>query len=230
MTTFTYVTVSYYYVGVSYPWVGYSWVGYCDVGVRYGMVSYSPVTYPVVAVAVAVAYCRVGYADVDVGTEPASYRSVTYGAVWCSEMWRRTHSQSLTRGVAVDRIEVQQRGKRERKPQWTSKSTSSKISAATTPQTWQTSWKTSKADPKAPAPAGALPCPQTRPEWPLRRSQGRGGATLPAKACQGLRGPSAGSEGVPPKAGARQAGVCDAGDGPEQLRNVGVAKIPELKM
>lgn len=125
-------------------------------------------------------------------------------------MWRRTHSQGLTRGVAVDRMEVQQRGKRERKPQWTSKSTSSKSSAATTPQTWQTSWKTSKADPKAPAPAGAFPCPQTRPEWPLRRLRGRGGATLPAKAHQALRGPSASSEGVPTKAGALQAGVCAA--------------------
>lgn len=127
-------------------------------------------------------------------------------------------------------MEVQQRGKRERKPQWTSKSTSSKSSAATTPQTWQTSWKTSKADPKAPAPAGAFPCPQTAPEWPLRRLRARGGATLPAKAPWALRGPSAASEGAPPKAGARQAGVCAFGDGPEQLRNVGVAKIPELKM
>lgn len=76
-------------------------------------------------------------------------------------MWRRTHRWGLTRGAAVDRMEVQQRGKRERKPQWTSKSTSSKSSAATTPQTWRTSWKTSKAEPKAPAPAGAFPCPQT---------------------------------------------------------------------
>ena len=116
-------------------------------------------------------------------------------------MWRRTHRWGLTRGVAVGRMEVQQRGKRERKPQWTSKSTSSKSSAATTPQTWRTSWKTSKADPKAPAPAGAFPCPQTRLEWPLRRLRARGGATLPAKARQALRGPSA-SSGVcaPPKA------------------------------
>lgn len=90
-----------------------------------------------------------------------SYRSVTYGAVRWLEMWRRTHRWGLTRGVAVDRMEVQQRGKRERKPQWTSKSTSSKNSAATTPQTWRTSWKTSKADPKAPALAGAFPCPET---------------------------------------------------------------------
>lgn len=108
-------------------------------------------------------------------------------------MWRRTHRWGLTRGVAVDRMEVQQGGKRERKPQWTSKSTSSKSSAATTPQTWQTSWKTSKADPKAPAPAGAFPCPQTRPEWPLRRLRARGGATLPAKARQALRSPQRGA-------------------------------------
>lgn len=117
-------------------------------------------------------------------------------------MWRRTHRWGLTRGVAVDRMEVQQGGKRERKPQWTSKSTSSKSSAATTPQTWQTSWMTSKADPKAPAPAGAFPCPQTALESPLRRLRARGGATLPAKARQALRGPSASSEGAPPKAGA----------------------------
>lgn len=122
-------------------------------------------------------------------------------------MWRRTHRWGLTRGVAVGRMEVQQRGKRERKPQWTSKSTSSKSSAATTPQTWQTSWKTSKADPKAPAPAGAFPCPQTRLEWPLRRLRARGGATLPAKARQALRGPSASSGGAP-EGRDRRAGVC----------------------
>lgn len=123
------------------------------------------------------------------------YAWVTYGAVWCPEMWRRTHSQGLTRGVAVDRMEVQRRGKRERKPQWISKSTSSKNSAATTPQTWPTYWPTSKADPKAPAPAGAFPRPQTAPEWPLRRLRARGGAALPAKARQALRGPSSASEG-----------------------------------
>lgn len=100
-------------------------------------------------------------------------------------MWRRTHSQGLTRGVAVDRIEVQQRGKRERNPQWTSKSTSSKSSAATTPQTWQTSWKTSKADPKAPAPAGAFPCPQTRLRargWGYPTGGGPPGRGVPPKA------------------------------------------------
>ena len=101
------------------------------------------------------------------------YCEVGYRGVRCPEMWRRTHRWGLTRGVAVDRLEVQQRGKREREPQWTSKSTSSKSSAATTPQTWQTSWQTSKADPKAPAPAGAFPCPQTRLEWPARPSEGR---------------------------------------------------------
>ena len=139
MTTFTYVTVSYCYVGVSY-----SVVGYADE-------SYWRVSYPVVGYGfVGVTYCEVGYRGVR-----------------CSEMWRRTHRWGLTRGVAVDRMGVQQRGKRERKPQWTSKSTSSKSLAATTPQTWRTSWKTSKADPKAPAPAGAFPCPQ----MPLRAPQ-----------------------------------------------------------
>lgn len=47
---------------------------------------------------------------------------------------------------------------------------------------------------------------------------------------EGPRGPQravCGLRGAPPKAGARQAGVCDADGGPEQLRNVGVAKIPE---
>ena len=141
MITFTYVTVSYYYVGVSYPVVGYADEGYWRV------------SYP------AVGYGFVGVTYYYVGE---GYPVVGYGGVWCSEMWRRTHRWGLTRGVAVDRMEVQQRGKRERKPQWTSRSTSSKSSAATTPQTWQTSWKTSKADPKAPAPAGAFPCPQTR--------------------------------------------------------------------
>ena len=142
-------------------------------------------------------------------------------------MWRRTHRWGLTRGVAVDRIEVRQRGKRERKPQWTSKSTSSKSSAATTPRTWRTSWKTSKADPKAPAPAGALPCPETAPRSPLGRLRGRSGATPPAKAREALGGPSAAFGGAPAPAGARRAGELDADGGPEQLRNVGVAKIPE---
>ena len=132
-------------------------------------------------------------------------------------MWRRTHSQGLTRGVAVDRMEVQQRGKRERKPQWTSKSTSSKSSAATTPQTWQTSWKTSKADPKAPAPAGAFPCPQTRlrsPRRPLRAPQ-----TPPPRPPyrRGPRGPQSGdfeAWGAPSKAGGVRSGP---GDGPRAI-------------
>lgn len=55
---------------------------------------------------VGVAYCYVG----------EGYRCVGYGGVWCPEMWRRTHRWGLTRGVVVDRMEVQQRGKRERKP------------------------------------------------------------------------------------------------------------------
>nr|DAQ43170.1 MAG TPA: hypothetical protein [Caudoviricetes sp.] len=101
-------------------------------------------------------------------------------------MWRRTHRWGLTRGVAVDRMEVQQRGERERTPQWTSKSTSSKSSAATTPRTWRTSWKTSKADPKAPAPAGAFPCPE--------------------KAREALRGLSAASEGRPRRRGPARLG------------------------
>lgn len=93
MTTFTYVTVSYCYVGVSYPVVGYADEGYWRV------------SYPVVGYGfVGVTYCYVG----------ESYPVVTYGAVWRSEMWRRTHRWGLTRGVAVDRMEVQQRGKREK--------------------------------------------------------------------------------------------------------------------
>ena len=95
MPTFTYVTVSYCYVGVSYPVVGYAGVGYWRVSypvVGYGFVG---VTYRYVGEC----YCKVGYRG-----------------VWCSEMWRRTHRWGLTRGVAVDRVEVQQRGKRERNP------------------------------------------------------------------------------------------------------------------
>lgn len=208
MTTFTYVTVSYCYVGVSYPVVGYLCVSYPDV---------------------AVGYCRVAYADVSGGSAPASYEWVTYGAVWRLEMWRRTHPQGLTPGVAVDRMEVQQRGKRERKPQWTSRSTSSKSSAATTPQTWQTSWKTSKADPKAPAPAGAFPCPQTRPEWPLRRLRSRGGATLPAKACQALRGPSASSEGCPRRRGPARLGCATSETAPSNYATPVLRKSRNLK-
>lgn len=95
MPTFTYVTVSYCYVGVSYPVVGYAGEGYWRV------------SYPVVGYGcVGVTYCYVS----------EGYYEVGYRGVWCSEMWRRTHRWGLTRGVAVDRIEVQQRGKRERKP------------------------------------------------------------------------------------------------------------------
>lgn len=122
-------------------------------------------------------------------------------------MWRRAHRWGLTRGVAVDRMEVQQRGKRERKPRWTSKSTSSKSSAATTPRTWRTSWMTSKADPKAPAPAGAFPR-RRRPREALWGAFGQGRGH---PAGEGPRGPR---RGVPE-------------GGPGQLRNVGVAKIPE---
>lgn len=144
-------------------------------------------------------------------------------------MWRRTHRWGLTRGVAVDRMEVQQRGKRERKPQWTSKSTSSKSSAATTPQTWQTSWQTSKADPKAPAPAGAFPCPQTRLEWPLRRLRGRGGATLPAKARRGLRGPPASSEGRPQRRGPGRLGCAPSETPPSNYATLVLRKSRNSK-
>lgn len=92
MTTFTYVTVSYCYVGVSYPVVGYADEGYW-------LVSYPGVGYGFVGVT---------YRYVDGG-----YLTVGYGGVWRLEMWRRTHPQGLTRGVAVDRIEVQQ-GEREK--------------------------------------------------------------------------------------------------------------------
>lgn len=129
-------------------------------------------------------------------------------------MWRRTHRWGLTRGVEVDRMEVQQGGKRERKPQWTSKSTSSKSSAATTPQTWQTSWTTSKADPKAPAPAGAFPCPQTPPEWPSEAPSGAGwghstgeGPRSPQRAVCELRG-------APPKAGPGRLGCAPSETAP----------------
>ena len=178
MTTFTYVSVSYCYVGVSYPVVSYADEGY------------RRVSYPVVSYGfVGVTYCYVG----------EGYCGVGYRGVWCPEMWRRTHRWGLTRGVAVDRMEVQQRGKRERKPQWTSRSTSSESSAATTPQTWRTSWKTSKADPKAPAPAGAFPCLQT----PLRGPRGAFGAGVgppyrrrPARLSEGrLRALGGASEG-----------------------------------
>lgn len=37
--------------------------------------------------------------------------------------------------------------------------------------------------------------PERPRKRPLRRLRGRGGATLPAKACEALRGPSAASEG-----------------------------------
>lgn len=184
------------------------------------------VSYPVVAYS-GVGSARVGYVYV---AETRTPFVLPFGNLRCPEMWRRTHRWGLTRGVAVDRMEVQQ-GERERKePQWTSKSTSSRSSAATTPQTWRTSWKTSKADPKAPAPAGASPSTGTPPEAREGPSERRRRPRLghPAgRAPEALRAAISKPEGRP-----RRPGVCAEapGDGPEQLRNVGVAKIPELKM
>nr|DAK02578.1 MAG TPA: hypothetical protein [Caudoviricetes sp.] len=54
-------------------------------------------------------------------------------------------------------------------------------------------------------------------ESPLRRLRGRGGATLPAKARQALRGPSAASEGVPPKAGPGGLGCAPDEGGPRAI-------------
>ena len=48
---------------------------------------------------------------------------------------------------------------------------------------------------------------------PLRRLRARGGAALPAKACQTLRGPSAGSEGRPRRRG-RRPGCAPPGTAP----------------
>ena len=56
-------------------------------GVSYIMVAYGVVTYPDVAVSSA----RVSYVDVGAGGGRRLYGWVTYGAVWCLEMWRRTH-------------------------------------------------------------------------------------------------------------------------------------------
>lgn len=103
MPTFTYVTVSYCYVGVSYPVVGYAGEGYWRVSypvVGYGFVG---VTYP---------YVGEGYGDVAYCV--VRYGTVSYRGVWCSEMWRRTHRQGLTRGLDPGRI-VGVKGKRERK-------------------------------------------------------------------------------------------------------------------
>lgn len=55
------------------------------------------------------------------------------------------------------------------------------------------------------------------PGWGHPTGEGPRG---PRRAVCGLRGAS-------PEAGPRQAGACAFGDGPEQLRNVDVAKIPE---
>ena len=93
MPTFTYVTVSYCYVGVSYRGVGYA------------DESYRRVSYPVVSYGfVGVTYPYVG----------EGYREVGYRGVRCSEMWRRTHPQGLTRGPDPGRI-VGVKGKKREK-------------------------------------------------------------------------------------------------------------------
>ena len=152
MTTFTYVTVSYCYVGVSYPVVGYADEGYWRVsypGVGYGFVG-------------------VTYRYVDGG-----YLTVGYGGVWRLKMWRRTHPQGLTRGVAVDRMEVQQ-GERE-------KGTPNGHRNRLLRRAWRLLHRRPGRHPgrlrrltRRPRSGGAFPCPETAlrsPRRPLRAPQ-----------------------------------------------------------
>lgn len=200
MTTFTYVTVSYCYVGVSYPRVGYAGGGYR-----------------------VVSYCVVGYGCVGVSYRYVGegYRLVGYGRVWGSEMWRRTHRWGLTRGVTVDRMEVQQGEREKGNPDGHRNRLLRRARRLLHRRPGGHPGRLRRLTRRPPlrrGPSHARRRPSEARERPLRRLRSRGGATLPAKAREALGGPSARSEGGGP------------GDGPGRLRNVGVAKIPELKM
>lgn len=153
MSTFTYVTVSYCYVGVSYSVVGYAEEGYWRV------------SYPVVGYGfVGVAYCYVS----------EGYYEVGYRGVWCSEMWRRTHRWGLTRGVAVGRMEVQQGEREKGNPNGHRDRLLRRARRLLHRRPGGHPGRLRRLSPKAPAPAGAFPCPQTPlrgPRRPLRAPQ-----------------------------------------------------------
>ena len=205
MTTFTYVTVSYCYVGVSYPAVGYADEGYWRV-------SYSRV-----------GYCEVGYCEV-------RYGSVGYRGVWCSEMWRRTHCWGLTRGVAVDRMEVQQRGKRERNPNGHRNRLlrgARRLLHRRPGGRPRRLRRLIRRPPLRRGPSHARRRPPEAREGPSERRRRPRLGHPTGRAPEALRAAIPKPEGASPKAGGVRG---SAGDGPEQLRNVGVAKIPELGM
>lgn len=77
-------------------------------------------------------------------------------------------------------------------------------------------------------PRRRLGCPSGAREGPSERRRRPRLGHPTGKAPEALRAAISKPEGVPPKAGGVRSG--DGGDGPEQLRNVGVAKIPELYM
>lgn len=163
MSTFTYVTVSYCYVGVSYPRVGYADEGY------------SAVSYPVVGygfVGVSYRYVSEGYRMVSY--DGVRYGSVGYRGVWSSEMWRRTHPQGLTPGVAVGRMEVQQGEREKGNPNGHRDRLLRRARRLLHRRPGRRPGRLRRLSPKAPAPAGAFPCPQTPlrgPRRPLRAPQ-----------------------------------------------------------
>ena len=209
MTTFTYVTVSYCYVGVSYPVVGYADEGYWRV------------SYPVVGYGfVGVTYCYVS----------EGYYEVGYRGVWCSEMWRRTHRWGLTRGVAVDRMEVQQGEREKGNPNGYRNRLLRGTRRLLHRRPGRRPGRLRRLTRRPPLRRGP-PHARRRPSEaregpPERRRRPRLGHPT-GGAPEALRGAISKPEGATPKAVVERGGP---GDGPERLRNADVAKIPELKM
>lgn len=202
MPTFTYVTVSYCYVGVSYPVVGYADEGYCVVsycGVGYGFVG--------------VTYCYVS----------EGYCEVGYDGVWCSEMWRRTHRWGLTRGVAVDRMEVQQGEREKGNPNGHRNRLLRRARRLLHRRPGGRPGRLRRLTRRPPLRRGPSHARRRPSERRRRPRLGHPAGRAP----EALRAAISKPEGRP-----RRPGVCavESGDGPERLRNVGVAKIPELKM
>lgn len=219
MPTFTYVTVSYRYVGVSYPVVGYA-------GEGYWRVSYSAVSYG--CVGVTYLYVGEGYGGVAYGA--VRYPVVGYRGVWCSEMWRRTHPQGLTRGVAVDRMEVQQGEREKGNPNGHRDRLLRRARRLLHRRPGRHPGRLRRLTRRPPlrrGPSHARRRPSEAREGPSERRRRPRLGHPTGGAPEALRGAISKPEGAPSKAGGVRGGP---GDGPEQLRNVGVAKIPELDM
>lgn len=184
------------------PTFTYVTVSYCYVGV-----SYQAVSYPVVS------YCLVGY-----------------GRVWAHEMWRRTHRWGLTAGAAAGRMEVQQGEREKGNPNGHRDRLLRRARRLLHRGPGRRAGRLRSLTRRPPlrrGPSHARRRPSEAREGPSERRRRPRLGHPAGGAPEALRGAISKPEGHP-----RPPGVCavEPGDGPERLRNVGVAKIPELKM